>query len=711
MALSPPAQALPARAVTPASAVSGLTVTNAPTTAAGGLSTYTLSFKTSTSGALSGTTGSTITIDLPTGTGLAFLIGATLDDGTNTIGYCNAATTSPPVAECYVYSGQSSKAGDTLTATLNGVTNPTVAKAYTLSLSTSSDTTVVTSPSYTITPATAVSAVVVTTTNNLAAAKNVSYMLSFKTSTTGALSGTTGSTITIDLPTGTGLATLANSTLDDGTNTIGYCNAATTSPPVVECYVYGGQSSQGGDILTVTLADLKNPSTTEAYTASVSTSSDTGRVVSPYYCLAAAGVPCISGVSPSSGPVDTPVVVTGINLTGATSVAFNGTAAGVGSDSSSAISTSVPALATPGDVTVTSPGGTATSPYIFRVTTMVTGLTVSDSSPSASAGALTTYTLSFATSYNGALGAGGTVGITLPAGTNAKTLLSSTVEDGGLTVGSCKAASVTAVTCSITTGQSVHAGDTVTVTLNGVINPTTVTTDATLTVQTSADTILVTSPAYAVTAATAVSATSVAVSDSLTSATGVTYTVKLKSTSPLSGETGSYLLLTAPTGTGLGSLGAATVEDGTTNVANCTAISAVAVKCPLAGSAVVNAGDSLVVTLTGLVNPSVTQAYAFRIVTSSDTRASSPSYCLAASGAPCIASVSPAAGAVGGAVTIKGIHLSGATSVSFNGTPATIVTNTSTTVTTRVPVGATTGDISVVTPGGTATSPKIFTIT
>ncbi len=83
----------------------------------------------------------------------------------------------------------------------------------------------------------------------------------------------------------------------------------------------------------------------------------------------------------------------------------------------------------------------------------------------------------------------------------------------------------------------------------------------------------------------------------------------------------------------------------------------------------------------------------------------------AAGPAPDIASFSPAGGQVqGGAVTITGTALTGATAVSFNGVAATILTNTATTITTTVPVGATSGPLTVTTANGTATAPTTFMV-
>jgi uncharacterized protein (TIGR03437 family) len=62
-------------------------------------------------------------------------------------------------------------------------------------------------------------------------------------------------------------------------------------------------------------------------------------------------------------------------------------------------------------------------------------------------------------------------------------------------------------------------------------------------------------------------------------------------------------------------------------------------------------------------------------------------------------------------VTITGQNLSGATKVAFDGTPATIVSDTATQIVAKVPSGAATGRITVTTPVGAATSHAGFTVT
>jgi subtilisin family serine protease len=78
--------------------------------------------------------------------------------------------------------------------------------------------------------------------------------------------------------------------------------------------------------------------------------------------------PTISSFSPTSGGVGTTVTINGTNFTGATSVKFNGQSASFSVLSSTQISTSVPNCSSSGQISVTTAGGTATSPGSFSVT-------------------------------------------------------------------------------------------------------------------------------------------------------------------------------------------------------------------------------------------------------------------------------------------------------------------------------------------------------
>jgi uncharacterized repeat protein (TIGR03803 family) len=70
----------------------------------------------------------------------------------------------------------------------------------------------------------------------------------------------------------------------------------------------------------------------------------------------------------------------------------------------------------------------------------------------------------------------------------------------------------------------------------------------------------------------------------------------------------------------------------------------------------------------------------------------------------------PTAAKVGATVKILGTDLTGATSVSFNGKAATFTVVSSSEITTTVPAGATTGEVRVVTPGGTLSSNVSFRV-
>jgi len=70
----------------------------------------------------------------------------------------------------------------------------------------------------------------------------------------------------------------------------------------------------------------------------------------------------------------------------------------------------------------------------------------------------------------------------------------------------------------------------------------------------------------------------------------------------------------------------------------------------------------------------------------------------------------PTSGKAGAAVTILGTDLTGATSVSFNGTAAKFEVASSSEITTRVPADASTGEVKVVTPNGTLTSNVVFQV-
>jgi glucose/arabinose dehydrogenase len=80
-------------------------------------------------------------------------------------------------------------------------------------------------------------------------------------------------------------------------------------------------------------------------------------------------------------------------------------------------------------------------------------------------------------------------------------------------------------------------------------------------------------------------------------------------------------------------------------------------------------------------------------------------------GMPSVSRIRPTSGRVGSNVEIDGRYLAGATSVKFNGTPATFKIVLDSILRAQVPSGATTGTVTVTTPRATATSPTSFTVT
>ena len=86
------------------------------------------------------------------------------------------------------------------------------------------------------------------------------------------------------------------------------------------------------------------------------------------------GAPSITAFSPTVGAPGTSVVITGTDLSCASAVSFGGKLATFSIDSPTQITAVVPVGAITGPITVTTPGGSATSTGIFTVQTVVNDL-------------------------------------------------------------------------------------------------------------------------------------------------------------------------------------------------------------------------------------------------------------------------------------------------------------------------------------------------
>ena len=198
-------------------------------------------------------------------------------------------------------------------------------------------------------------------------------------------------------------------------------------------------------------------------------------------------------------------------------------------------------------------------------------------------------------------------------------------------------------------------------------------------------------------------------------------------------NTASLITATVPVGVTSGPLSVTTVAGVATSVSSFTVkppAPTVTVLTPISGivgSTVVIAGSNLTGTTILKFNTSVATGYTIdsstqitatvpigaitgkiSVITTGGTGVSATSFTVILP--PTIASFLPVSGLAGSTVTLSGTNLAKAISLTYKGIPALIVSNTATSISSKVPAGATTGSIIVTTVAGTATSLIDFTV-
>ncbi|MDA0174518.1 hypothetical protein OJ998_35795 [Solirubrobacter taibaiensis] len=280
----------------PFTVVAGGTITTptvgiaAPSAATGALTRYVVGFSVSGTGGLSGEAGSSISVTLPTGTGadVGTWQGGTIHNVTTAtdVGTCPRPTND--VTRCVFFSSGVVNAGDALRITLRGLTN-SAAGGKTLSVVTSTDLTPVTSSGFTVVAGGNVTAPTVSiAAPSPATGAQTRYVVGFRVSATGGLSGEAGSSVTVDLPSGTGTTGWQSGTLRDVTRAvdIGGCPQPTAGRS--RCTFFSAGFANPGDELQIVLRGLTNAGV-GARTVAVTTSSDLPQITSDPFTVTAAG--------------------------------------------------------------------------------------------------------------------------------------------------------------------------------------------------------------------------------------------------------------------------------------------------------------------------------------------------------------------------------------------------------------------------------------
>lgn len=434
---------------------------------------------------------------------------------------------------------------------------------------------------------------------------------------------------------------------------------------------------------------------TTASTGPISVTTPNGTVTTSSNFVVSGLAPIVTGFSPIGGKAGDPVVISGINFTTATNVAFNGVTAVASVTSDTQISATVPAGATTGPIRVINPAGTNTTGSNFIIGPFITGfspvsaqvgsqvvvdglnfLEVTNVAFTSAAGGFTNAALVqivAATQLRATVPVGATNGpirVISPIGTN--------VTSSNLTVFAL-APVITDFTptnglpgSSVTLNGANFLGAT-SVSFNGV---------AATSFNVSADTqITTTVPATATTGPISVTTPG----GSVTSSVPFYLPPRLTTVSPATGVVGTAVTLTGTNFTGVTSV--------TFAGANSTTVSA-----PITS---LGATQMVVLVPTNAISGLIT------VTTPGGVIASTGNFTVT----PRVDSFTPLLGPVGTTVTVRGHSFTNATAVRFNGINAGFSSVTDTQLVAVVPAGASTGPLTVVTPDGTGAGPVSYIVT
>ncbi len=198
--------------------------------------------------------------------------------------------------------------------------------------------------------------------------------------------------------------------------------------------------------------------------------------------------------------------------------------------------------------TTSDPAVTNSAPFDVAAAGTLTNVTATNASPSAAAGARTSYVLAFTVSATGGLSqeANSRLDVSFPAGTSFPGWTGGTITVDGTNVGSCSGPVGLNVTCALFSGRTISSGANVTVTLDGVTNAT-AGTGKILTASTTSDPAVTNSAPFDVRAAGTLTNVTAAVS-SLTPSARTRYVVRFttSATGGLSQQANSRLDVSVP---------------------------------------------------------------------------------------------------------------------------------------------------------------------